>query len=90
LDYRPLNADEPLITKILERPECTWIGKDLGPDHFKEVHERRLAWIEKTRAAVHDRLTKEITYWDHRAEELKLEEQAGKICKAASSVDLLS
>ena len=25
-----------------------------------------------------DRLTKEITYWDHRAEELKLQEQAGK------------
>ena len=25
-----------------------------------------------------DRLTKEITYWDHRAEELKLHEQAGK------------
>jgi hypothetical protein len=27
---------------------------------------------------VKDRLTKEITYWDHRAEELKLQEQAGK------------
>ncbi len=39
---------------------------------------RRLAWIEKTRAAVKDRLTKEITYWDHRAEQLKLQEQAGK------------
>ncbi len=35
-------------------------------------------WIEKTRAAVKDRLTKEITYWDHRAEQLKLQEQAGK------------
>jgi hypothetical protein len=37
-----------------------------------------LGWIEKTRAAVKDRLTKEITYWDHRAEQLKLQEQAGK------------
>jgi hypothetical protein len=27
---------------------------------------------------VKDRLTKEINYWDHRAEELKLQEQAGK------------
>jgi hypothetical protein len=27
---------------------------------------------------VKDRLTKEISYWDHRAEELKLQEQAGK------------
>ena len=32
----------------------------------------------KTEAAVKDRLTKEITYWDHRAEELKLQEQAGR------------
>jgi hypothetical protein len=38
---------------------------------------RRLAWIDKTRAALKDRLTKEITYWDHRAEQLKLQEQAG-------------
>ena len=30
-------------------------------------------------AAVKDRLTKEISYWDHRAEQLKLQEQAGKI-----------
>jgi hypothetical protein len=37
-----------------------------------------LGWIEKTRAAVKDRLTKEIAYWDHRAEQLKLQEQAGK------------
>jgi hypothetical protein len=35
--------------------------------------------IEKTRAAVRDRLTKEIAYWDHRAEELRLQEQAGKL-----------
>ncbi len=33
----------------------------------------------KTRAAVKDRLTKEIGYWDHRAEELKIQEQAGRI-----------
>jgi hypothetical protein len=42
------------------------------------VRGRRIAWIEKTRAAVKDRLTKEITWWDHRAEDLKLKEQAGK------------
>jgi len=37
-----------------------------------------LAFPACSRAAVKDRLTKEITYWDHRAEELKLQEQAGK------------
>src|SRR5262249_50889479 len=39
---------------------------------------RRLTWIDKARAAVKDRLTKEIGYWDHRAEQLRLQEQAGK------------
>ncbi len=90
LDYRPLREDEPAIEAILARPECAWIGRELEaraqtyavtrivPEHLDEVRRRRLEWIEKTRAAVKDRLTKEITYWDHRAEELKLQEQAGK------------
>src|SRR5207248_5625714 len=38
----------------------------------------KLELIAKTEAAVKERLTKEITYWDHRAEQLKLQEQAGK------------
>ncbi len=48
------------------------------PEHLQEVRGRRLALVEKMRAAVKERLTKEITYWDHRAEELKLQEQAGR------------
>ncbi|GEM82442.1 helicase-related protein [Meiothermus hypogaeus] len=90
LDYRPLRADEPALEAILEQPECAWITRELEqraqahaiatvvPEHVREVRERRLAQIEKTRAAVKDRLTKEIAHWDHRAEELKLQEQAGK------------
>src|SRR4029077_7826621 len=39
---------------------------------------QKLGLIAKTEAAVKERLTKEITYWDHRAEELKLQEHAGK------------
>jgi len=42
------------------------------------MRTQRQSWTEKTRAAVKDRLTKEITHWDHRAEQLKLQEQAGK------------
>jgi hypothetical protein len=49
------------------------------PEHLAEVREPRMALIAKTEAAVKDRLTKEITYWDHRAEQLKLQEQAGKV-----------
>ena len=48
------------------------------PEHLAEVRETKVALIAKTEVAVKDRLTKEITYWDHRAEQLKLQEQAGK------------
>ncbi|CAG0932500.1 MAG: DUF3883 domain-containing protein [Rhodocyclaceae bacterium] len=90
LDYRPLATDEPGIDAILDRPECQWINRELEqraqghaiahvvPEHLAEVRDRKLELIAKTEAAVKDRLTKEITYWDHRAEELKLQEQAGK------------
>jgi hypothetical protein len=48
------------------------------PEHLEEVRSRKLELIAKTEAAVKDRLTKEISYWDHRAEQLKLQEAAGK------------
>ncbi len=48
------------------------------PEHLAEVRDARVALIARTEAAVKDRLIKEITYWDHRAEQLKLQEQAGK------------
>ncbi len=90
LDFRPLNPDEPSVADLLDHPECAWLSRELEqealrhavaavvPEHLSEVRENRLALIAKTEAAVKERLTKEITYWDHRAEQLKLEEQAGK------------
>jgi SNF2 family DNA or RNA helicase len=90
LDYRPLRPDEPAVDALLARPECAWITRDLEqkalahsiakvvPEHIHEVRSRRLEWIEKTRAAVKDRLSKEINYWDHRAEDLRAQERAGK------------
>ena len=90
LDYRPRATDEPGVDAILDRPECHWISRDLEqkaqgyaiahvvPEHLAEVRGRKLELIAKTEAAVKERLTKEITYWDHRAEELKLQEQAGR------------
>jgi SNF2 family DNA or RNA helicase len=91
LDYRPRQPDEPDEVTILAWPECAWIRRDLEhkaqayaiahvvPEHLGEVRSRKLELIAKTEAAVKDRLTKEITYWDHRAEELKLQEQAGRL-----------
>ena len=90
LDYRPLTDGDPGVDAILKRPECAWITRELEaqvqgyavahvvPEHLKEVRDDRLALIHKTEAQVKSRLTKEITFWDHRAEELKLQEQAGK------------
>ena len=88
LDYRPLEeAERPLIEKILEAP---WLKEDLEaravghavarlvPAHLDEVRKRREELVEKTKVAVKDRLTKEINYWDHRAEELRAQEQAGR------------
>ena len=90
LDYRPLAKGEPSVEAILDRPECAWITRELEkkaqghaivnvvPEHLAEVRGPKLGLIAKTEAAVKERLTKEITYWDHRAEQLKLQEQAGK------------
>jgi len=90
LDYRPLATTEPDVATILARPECGWITRELEqkaqghaianvvPEHLQEVRSSRVEWIDKTRAAVKDRLTKEISYWDHRAEQLKVQEQAGR------------
>jgi hypothetical protein len=90
LDYRPLAEGEPAAGAIMARPECAWIGHGLEeraqghaiaqvvPEHLAEVRGRKLALLDKTEAAVKDRLTKEINYWDFRAEQLKAQEQAGK------------
>ena len=42
------------------------------------IWNRREDLVTRTMAAVKDRLTKEITYWDHRANQLKDQELAGK------------
>ncbi len=90
LDYRPLREGDPAADAILGRPECSWVDGDLEPralahavarvvpEHLAEVRGATLARVGKTEAAVKERLTKEIGYWDHRAEQLRLEEEAGR------------
>jgi SNF2 family DNA or RNA helicase len=90
LDYRPLKEGEPKFDALLARPECAWISREIEnravahaiatvvPDHLREVRDRKLALIERTETAVKDRLTKEINYWDHRAQTLKQQERAGR------------
>ena len=90
LDYRPLAEGEPGIDALLARPEAQWITRELEakvlglcrgqvvPEHLQEVRGHKLPLLAKTEAAVKERLSKEINYWDHRAEQLKEQEAAGK------------
>ncbi len=71
-----LSSLSSFLSPALEQRVLAHAIARIVPEHLREVREQRLHLIEKTRAAVKDRLTKEINYWDHRAEELKLQEQA--------------
>jgi superfamily II DNA or RNA helicase len=88
LDYRPPSEEErALLAPILA---ADWLQRDLEaeaaayaierlvPEHFAEVSRRKEELVAKTLAAVQERLTKEILYWDRRAEELRAQELAGK------------
>lgn len=89
LDYRSLKEEEKeKAGDILE--QASWLKNnienmaieyaitELVPRHFEEVKKRKVELVEKTMAAVKDRLTKEINYWDRRSQELKDQERAGK------------
>lgn len=88
LDLEPLDpADRPLLDALLKE---TWLASGLDqralelaaatlvPEHFKEVAERRVAHVEKTLHAVHERLTKEIDFWSDRFLKLQDDSAAGK------------
>ncbi|MFZ2879171.1 MAG: helicase-related protein, partial [Phototrophicaceae bacterium] len=91
LDYRPARADE--IHQIADVLDAGWLQngaalerkardfavEHLAPRHLEKVRKRRIELVDKTEAAVHERLTKEINYWDLRAAELRAQEKAGKV-----------
>ena len=54
-------------------------GVELARAHLDEVRRRTLDRVERTTAAVRDRLQSEIQHWDHRANQLKERELAGKL-----------
>lgn len=89
LDYRPptIAETEAINSQVttewmrsnLESQAMDHAALHLVPDHLQEVRARKEDLIDKTKAAVRDRLTKEINYWDHRAATLKDQELAGKV-----------
>ena len=88
LDYRPPQDDEQSLLDQVPEPE--WLREhieskamgfavaNLVPRHLAEVKQRKESLVDKTVEAVKARLTAEINYWDHRAEQLKEQELAGK------------
>lgn len=81
-------------------PECDaeWLRRDwehevlahaitkIVPSHVTEVKAERIPYIDKVEQAVKARLQKEINYWDHRAEDLKARERAGKQTRLPAQV----
>jgi superfamily II DNA or RNA helicase len=88
LDLEPLgSADRPLLASTLAAPWLTaglenralaLAASALVPEHFSEIAGRRIAHVDKTLAAVHERLTKEINYWSDRFIKLTDDKSAGK------------
>ena len=79
LDYRPIDEDErSAVEPVLA---ADWLNADLEsevkdyaverlvPEHLNEVKAHRETLVQKTMRAVKERLTKEIYYWDNRANE---------------------
>jgi SNF2 family DNA or RNA helicase len=88
LDYRPPTDDE--VSHLRDILDAGWLDADLEaigvehaievavPEHLARVRLHTEGRVDATIAAVTERLTREITYWDHRANELQLRADAGK------------
>ena len=70
--------NEPWLDRSLEQRAVSHAISELVPRHFQEIRSRKEKMLDKTLAAVRDRLTKEISHWDHRAQVLKAQELAGR------------
>jgi hypothetical protein len=62
----------------LEQQALAHASAHLVPEHFDEVRNRREKQVDKTLAAVHERLVKEINYWQDRYVKLSDDKAAGK------------
>ncbi|MCL4290752.1 MAG: DEAD/DEAH box helicase [Thermoleophilia bacterium] len=88
LDYRPIEPDELELVRGLVEEE--WLSRGVEtagidyaithavPEHLQEVKQQTETRVDLTKETVHRRLTQEIQHWDHRANELKQQELAGK------------
>jgi SNF2 family DNA or RNA helicase len=66
------------LTQTLEQKALTQASISLVPEHLDEIRIRRETSVDKTLTAVHERLVKEINYWQDRYVKLKDDQAAGK------------
>lgn len=88
LDLEPLPASEhgllkdvlgaPWVSSGQEARALSLAATTLVPEHYGDVAQRRIAHVEKTLNAVHERLSKEIAFWQDRWMKLKEDGEAGK------------
>lgn len=70
--------DAPWISQNLEGLALQHASQHLVPEHYNEVKTRAQRQAEKILTAVHERLIKEINYWQDRYLKLKDDVDAGK------------
>ncbi|MFN7551174.1 MAG: DUF3883 domain-containing protein [Pseudomonadota bacterium] len=88
LDLRPIQDHElsrakPLLQADwlkagIESRALNYAASALAPKHIADISARRIAQADCLRAAVRDRLVKEINHLTHRAQQLRLDVQTGK------------
>ncbi len=94
LELRTATPDElALLTPVIEGD---WVradledhaldhGVELARGHLEVVRRRTLDRVDRTVAAVRERLLSEIQHWDHRANQLKDKELAGTLPRSGMS-----
>lgn len=92
LDLEPISAEDMALlgdvlnapwlqgsaAQSLEQQALAHASTHLVTEHFEEVRQRREQQVDKTLAAVHERLVKEINFWSDRYIKLQDDKSAGK------------
>jgi len=94
LNLRPATSEEieladshlkaDWLSTDLEKTATRFATVEIAQGHLAEVKARRLPEIEKVEQEVKARLSREITFWDSRAFELREQERAGQRTRLSS------
>ncbi len=89
LDYR-IAFDEEIAILNQKATNAAWLKNSMedkiksfaissiAREHLDRVKKNRQYLVDKTKTAVYERLTNEIRFWDHRARDLRQQEEAGR------------